>query len=133
MSVTQPHNSDTKSDNSIRTITKSAKNIPKIRIEKIIISTVLYLLHSPPLKGMMTTSLDFKSCLKVLHQILRIGQVVCRFSRRIIVKIAFLQDQVLNLSPISPLVQNILNFILRFRSRGDNRRGWNLLSISKDL
>jgi hypothetical protein len=123
MSVTQPHNSDTKSDNSIRTITKSAKNIPKIRIEKIIMSTVLYSLHSPPLRGMMTASLDSKSCLKVLHQILRIGQVACRFPRRIIARVAFPQDQVLNLSPMSPLVQNILNFILRFRGRGDNRRG----------
>jgi len=37
------------------------------------------------------------------------------------------------LSPVSPLVQNFLNFILRFRVRGNNRRGWNLLTIDKGL
>jgi len=34
---------------------------------------------------------------------------------------------------VSPLVQNFLNFILRFRVRGNNRRGWNLLTIGKGL
>ena len=95
--------------------------------------SVLYSLHSPPLRGMMTASLVSKSCLKVVHQVLRIGQVACRFQSRIIARIAFPQDQVLKLSPVSPLVQNFLNFILRFRVRSNNRRGWNLLSIGKGL